>query len=146
MALAGCTSQKDQFKELATKLAEKERYMLLVNEADSALQHSEALREGYLTTMSQKSEIKVKNIELVGENAATAEVYIELPSLIVRKKLLGIGSRVDTTRTRRFNFSEAMILVKKEMGFKPEELKEQILKTYHFKKTSSGWTILKDSN
>lgn len=139
----GCTSQEDQFKELAVKLAEKERQVLFVKEANAALRHSEVLFEGYIKAMSQKSEIKIKEIKVLGADSATAQVEIHLPSIVVRQALLGIANRVDHTKTRRFNYTEAMGLLKKQGVINSSAMNEQILKVYRFKRGADGWTILK---
>ena len=144
--LSACTSQEDKFKDLAFKLAEKERLALLFKEADGALRHSDVLFEGYIKAMLQKSEIKAKEVKILGADSAIAQVEIGLPSAAARQTLLGIASRVDLTKSRRFNFSEAMGLLKKQGAIKSLEVNDQILKVYRFKRTAKGWTVLRGNN
>ncbi len=89
---------------------------MIQKEAEESLGQSEWLRRAYKEFIENKSEVEVDEVKFQGEKLATAAVNVNTYSLKMRKTLLDIASRVDSTKTSRFNFGGAASLINKQTG------------------------------
>lgn len=140
-ALASCTSQEGAIKKKALQLGEQHFQELIRDEAQNGLPQSDWLRDSYQEFIKDRSKVEVAEVALQSDSRATAVVVVESYPLPLRQTLLGIASKVDPGKTRRFNFSEAISLIAQQTGQKGE-VERQPLKTYKFQKTSDSWTVL----
>lgn len=137
-ALIACTSQEGVLKKQAKELGEQKMKAAFRLEADELLKQSVLLHDGYIDFMNQTSEVKVEEVRVLNENLATVTVTMTTIPLKVRRTLLEIAAKVEPAKSRRFNFSEAVSLIRKQMG-DVEEKDVQPLGIYHFRKSQNNW-------
>lgn len=137
VGLVGCTSQESKIEKLAVELGERKFQEVLTQEASDGITQSGWLRTAYVDYMSQNAEVLVSEVQFHGENQATAVVVVKTYSPPMRRTLAEIAGGIDQSKTRRFNFGEAISLIGKQMGKKPEKT-EHPLTTFKFNKTSAG--------
>lgn len=108
-------------------------------EANEMLKNSDLLRNGYIEFMRHQSEVSVDEVRIFNEHLATATVTMKAPPLKLRRTLLEIAGKVEPSKSRRFNFSEAVGLIRKQTGISDQEV--QPLGVYHFRKAQDKWVI-----
>lgn len=140
LLLTACTSQEGQLKKQAQEQGEKKFAEMIQKEAEESLGQSEWLRQAYTEFIQNKSEVEVDEVKMQGEKLATVSVTVTTYPVKIRRMLLGIAGKVDSTKSRRFNFAEATSLVTQQMGEKNETVK-QPLETYRFSQGSEKWIL-----
>lgn len=139
--LGGCTSQEGKIEKKAQELGERKFQELLQQEADENIKQSDWLNKAYLEFMTERSEVMVSEVKLQSQTRATAAVIVKSYPVSLRRTLAKIAGGIENSRSRRFNFSEALGLVGQQTGGTAETV-EQPLITYKFNKTSAGtWVV-----
>lgn len=138
--LISCTSNEGAIKKQALQLGEQHFQELIRDEAQKGLPQSDWLRDSYEEFIKERSTVEVTEVTLQNDSRATAVVVVETYPLPLRRTLLSIGSKVDASKSRRFNFSEAISLIAAQTGQKGE-VERQPLKTYKFQKSADSWVV-----
>lgn len=141
--LVSCTSNEKALKNAAEAAAQAQFKATIVEEANGYLTQNEAFKTAYINFMNKYSEFTAQDVRMNGENMGVTTVYITSYAPDVRKQLLRVASRVDSSKTGLFNFSNAFQLISKETGAPGEPMKYPFA-TLNLKKDANGdWTVLK---
>ncbi|WP_374029846.1 hypothetical protein [Bdellovibrio bacteriovorus] len=135
--LVSCTSDEGMLKKEATKIGQTKFAEQIQQEAQDSLSHSDVLREAFINFIQKSSEVEVEEIKFQGEKLATVSVTVTTYPAKLRRTLLAIASKVDASKSRRFNFAEARSLIGQQ-GEKIE-VEKQALTTIKFHKSGDQW-------
>lgn len=138
LSLTACTSQEAGLKKQAQKLGEQKFAEVIQKEAEESLSQSDWLRQEYIQFIHRHSEVEIEEVQLQGENLGVVSLTVTTYPEKVRRTLLEIASKVDPSRSRRFNFSEAVSLIRRQTG-QALEPDKQPLGVYKFKKAEKSW-------
>ncbi|WP_155723959.1 hypothetical protein [Bdellovibrio bacteriovorus] len=138
--LTACTSDEKVLKTKALELAEKKFSEQIKQEADDSLSQSPWLHQAYTQFIQDNSKVSVEEVKFQGETLATVSVVVETYPMKLRRTLLGIASRVDSSKSRRFNFSEARGLIVQQ-GMEKGEVESQPLGVFKFHKSDKNWIL-----
>lgn len=139
--ISACTSQEGKVEKQALALGEKKLQEVLQTEADDNIKQSAWLNKSYVEFMRDHSEVLVSEVKMHSESRATASVVMKTYPLSLRTTLAKIAGGIDESKSRRFNYGEALGLIGQQVGKAPEPV-EQPLITYKFNKTSAGtWVV-----
>lgn len=133
-----CTSQEEALKKSAIKYGEVKWLEALKSEADEHIKQSDVLHDGYIKFIQNGSEVQAAKVDMLGEDSAAVTMTINTYSAKMRRTLLEIAAKVDPSKSRRFNFNEAVKLVEKEGG-ESSGKETQPLGVYRFRKKDSAW-------
>lgn len=133
-----CTSQEEALKKTAVKYGEVKWLEALKTEADEHIKQSDVLHDGYVKFIQNGSEVQAAKVDMLSEDSAVVTMAVNTYSAKMRRTLLEIAAKVDASKSRRFNFSEAVKLVEKEGGESAGK-ETQPLGIYRFHKKDSSW-------
>ncbi|WP_374078505.1 hypothetical protein [Bdellovibrio bacteriovorus] len=140
LTLTACTSDEGMLKKQAIEVGTAKFNEIIQKEGEESLGNSEWLRQAYGEFIHNRSEVEVEEVKFQGEKLATVSVVVTTYPTKLRRTLLGIASKVDASKSRRFNFSEAVSLVAQQTGQKSEPEK-QPLTVLKFSKSSDKWIL-----
>ncbi|MGZ3771849.1 MAG: hypothetical protein ACXVCP_19710 [Bdellovibrio sp.] len=140
LILSACTSEQGQIKDKALVTGQERFEAMLVKEADGALNQSALLHQSYIEFMKGSSEVDVADLKMLGENQATVTLTMKTYSTLLRQTALEIAQKVEPSKTRRFNFGEAISLIAQQKGIN-KPLEEQPLAVLKFQKSKGQWLL-----
>lgn len=140
LGLVSCTSSESGLRKSAIKYGEVKWLEALQTEANEHIKHSAVLYDGYIKFIQGSSEVQVAKLEMLNEDSAMVTMTINTYSVKMRRTLLEIAAKVDVSKSRRFNYSEAVKLVGKEGGEGISKV-TQPLGVYRFRKIDSSWKV-----
>jgi len=140
LTLSACTSEEGALKKQALAIGQKKFNEVIQKEAEESLGQSEWLRQAYREFIESRSEVEVDEVKFQGESLATVSVSVTTYPMKMRRTLLGIAGKVDASKSRRFNFSEALSLVGQQTG-QSTETEKQPLTVLKYAKGASGWIL-----
>lgn len=135
--IVSCTSQEAALTKQAESIGEQKMMEAIRVEADEMLKNSAFLHNGYIEFMRHQAKVNVEDVKIINERLATATVTMMAPPVKLRRTLLEIAGKVDPSKSRRFNFSEAVNLIRKQTGISDREV--QPLGVYQFRKNQDQW-------
>lgn len=138
LGITACTSEEGLLKKQATAIGEAKLQEAVRLEADEMLKGSALLHEGYLQYMRQHAEVVVEEVQMLEGNVAVVTVTMKAPSLKMRRTLMEIAAKVEASKSRRFNFPEAVKRISQQTGENPEGI-IQPLGVYRFRKVGDKW-------
>ncbi|UOF02803.1 hypothetical protein [Bdellovibrio reynosensis] len=134
---AGCTSEEGKLKKQAISTGELRLQQLIQQEALDGMPQSSELRQGYQDFIMARSEVVTDEPEIIG-GSAVVSVAAMIPPVKLRKTLIAIAGKLDSSKARRFNFGEAVSLIKRQTGEDTENTK-QGLGIVKFVKQGEAW-------
>ncbi|KHD87484.1 MAG: hypothetical protein OM95_14235 [Bdellovibrio sp. ArHS] len=140
LLVGGCTSDEKVLKNKALALAEKKFTEQIKQEADDSLGQSPWLHQAYTEFIHNNSEVSVEEVKMQSDTLATVAVVVETYPTRFRRTILGIAARVDASKSRRFNFSEARGLIIQQ-GMEKGEVETQPLGIFKFHKSDKNWIL-----
>lgn len=136
--LGACTSDEGTLKKMAQQRAEQKFKEDIRAEAQEGVPQSEVLQQAYMDFMHGQSEIEVAAVKFQGENLATVSLTLTTYPVQLRRTLLNVAKGVGLDKTRRFNFADAVPLVAKQAGLKPQK-DSQVYQTFRYQKQAGQW-------
>lgn len=137
-ALLSCTSSEVALKKQAAQFGETKVLELFHKEATENIKQSQILHDAYIEYMRQHSEVLIDKVQFQGEDSATVHLKAKILPLRLRRTLLDIVSQVGLDKSRRFNITEAAVLVRQEKNI-TEVDETQLLGNFRFRKRGSVW-------
>lgn len=116
---------------------------MIQKESEETLKQSPVLQQSYIEFIQGHSEVLVGDIKFQGENQAVVSVVMKTYPQKLRQTLLEVTAKVDSSKSRSFNFGEALVLIAKQKG-QTEEVEQQPLLVLKFHKVSNQWTLLEN--
>ncbi|MEK2644610.1 hypothetical protein [Bdellovibrio sp. BCCA] len=138
LTLSACTSKEGKLKKQAEEIGKAKFMEVLKKEADDGLGQSDWLRQAYVEYVGNRSEVEAENVNFIGETAATATLVVKTYSPKMRQTLISIAAKVDPDKARRFNFGEALVLIRRQTG-QNTETDYQPLTVLKFTKSGEKW-------
>lgn len=138
--LAACTSDEGVLKEEALKVGQGKFNEMIQKESGEILKESPRLQQAYVGFIRGTSEIEVEEIKFEGETRAVVSVIMKIYPNKLRLTLLEVAQKVESSKSRKFNYGEALKLIAQQMGLK-EGLERQPLTVLRFHKVSKKWVI-----
>lgn len=138
--LSACTSNEGQIKEQALKVGQQKFDAMVQKEADEALKESPLLHQAYIQFLNGTSEVAVEELKFHGDNEAVISLVMKTYSTSLRQTVLEVAQKVPPSKSRRFNFGEAMALIAQQKGQK-QDVESQPLTVLRFHKASNQWVL-----
>ena len=110
----GCTSNSE-IESLSIDSAKAKMKSKFLLEADQAIKGKANMKSIYATVILGHSEFEIENSN-ISESSARVIVKVKTVPLSVREKLMGVVEKLDEWKDSRFNMSDALGLVKKQLN------------------------------
>lgn len=140
---AACTSDEGLLKEQSINVGTVKFNEIIRQESEETLSQSPGIQQSYIEFMKAHSEVSVADVKFKGENQAVVSLVLKTYPDKLRQTLLEVAQKVAPSKSRQFNFGEALSLIAKQRGIK-EETEEKNLVVLKFQKVSERWTLIEN--